>query len=285
MTRWLYWLAIGSFVQKAGLRSVERPYWALHFSTFKTIWVTRLGYSIVFVFLQQNASDHSTWCFHNYCPCSPVLCFGLLFWKVFSRYFCALFLCSLSLFVTMPTDHPHLSIISPWLTCVYIPVCFNCVFCRSLFFLCVFLSDCSLGSCLWFVHLFQVWIISVVVSNWTCASVWILTPFHPCVHYRSKWFTQRFSDGVMKLCEAPKLSTQLYHKKVHYEKLFNTVHTNDISLKKLSLCLRRPSHFWIVSDNKSVCAMKTCIKLRKYKVYINKSFTCITLHMNNWVCE
>ncbi len=37
-------LAIGSFTQKAGLHLIEWPYWVLHCSSFKTIWVIRLGY-------------------------------------------------------------------------------------------------------------------------------------------------------------------------------------------------------------------------------------------------
>ncbi len=47
MMHWLYRLAIGSFIQKAGLPAIERPYQALHFPPFKTIRVTCLGYSIV----------------------------------------------------------------------------------------------------------------------------------------------------------------------------------------------------------------------------------------------
>ncbi len=49
--RWLYQLVNVSFAQKAGLCSIERPYWeylVLNFSPFKTIRVTRLGDSIVF---------------------------------------------------------------------------------------------------------------------------------------------------------------------------------------------------------------------------------------------
>ncbi len=45
---WLCWVAICSFIQKAGLLAIERPYWVLHFSPFKTIRVTCLRYSIVF---------------------------------------------------------------------------------------------------------------------------------------------------------------------------------------------------------------------------------------------
>ncbi len=48
VTRWLYQLAIGSFAQKAGLHSIERPYWPVHFSPFKTIQVKCFVYSVVF---------------------------------------------------------------------------------------------------------------------------------------------------------------------------------------------------------------------------------------------
>ncbi len=49
-------LGIGSFAQKVGLCLIERPYWVLQFSPFKTTWVTRLGYSIVFVWRQSVTS-------------------------------------------------------------------------------------------------------------------------------------------------------------------------------------------------------------------------------------
>ncbi len=40
------------------------------------------------------------------------------------------------------------------------------------------------------------------------------------------------SDGEMKLFKAPRLSPQVYRKKVHYSQLSNTAHTNDILWSK-----------------------------------------------------
>lgn len=63
----------------------------------------------------------------------------------------------------------------------------------------------------------------------------------------------------MKLCKAPRLSPQLYRKKVHYSKLFNMVHTNDILWSKVEELLvpEDPFIFFLLF---SLCEIHKCNK-------------------------
>lgn len=75
------------------------------------------------------------------------------------------------------------------------------------------------------------------------------------------------SYGKIKLCEALRLSPQLYRKKVHYSKLFKMVHTNVILWSKDGKsCLHIPDDPAIsltVSNNKSVLCYENMYKAKK----------------------
>jgi len=87
-----------------------------------------------------------------------------------------------------------------------------------------------------------------------------------------------FSDGEIKLCEALKLSPQVYCNLLHYSKLFKMVHTNDILWSKGGKATF-PNLFFVLC-NRSLCAMKTT---KQYKSSL--LVLIFQQYKNKWVYE